>query len=272
MAALAVTDPNVCLDTMADASSLRADDCPVTLPTDDPNLPSVAVEAKRVAAVSIQCHWLGWCRPGGTCAAFRRQILRFSPFLTPFARLIQRSFRMITSWFPPPSSLRLGGPSRRALALGLSDANLLALSARLLTRRAIHQTAPDKLNLVIDSGCVAHCHNVRGDLINLRSVDESIVGIDGISHSVAAVGDLPLTVHDLSGSSHELLIPGVRHVPSISVTLVSADQLFASSKAVVLFGRRDIRFPVLDGFADFPFYKAADGLYIWPVKRPNSSA
>ena len=179
---------------------------------------------------------------------------------------------MIASWSPLSSSLRLGGPSRRVLALGLSDASLRALSVRLLSRLAVHQPAPDKLNLVIDSGCVAHCHNVRGDLINLRSTDESIVGIDGISHSVVAVGDLPFTVHDLSGSSHELLIPGVRHVPSISATLVSADQLFASSKAVVLFGRRDIRFPVLDGFAYFPFYKAADGLYIWPVKKSNASA
>jgi hypothetical protein len=179
---------------------------------------------------------------------------------------------MITSWSPPPSSPRLGGPSRRALDLGLSDASLLALSARLLTRRAIHQTAPDELNLVIDSGCVAHCHNVRGDLINLRSVDESIVDFNGVSHSVTTVGDLPLIVHDLSGFSHELLIPGVRHVPSIFATLISAEQLFTSSNAVVLFGRREMRFPVLYGFEYFPLFKAADGLYIWPVKKSNASA
>ena len=139
-------------------------------------------------------------------------------------------------------------------------------------RPAVRRAAPNKLDLIIDSGCATHCHNMRDDLINLRAVDESIVDISGVSHLVTSIGDLPLIVFDVSGFSHELLILGVRHVPSISATLVSAERLFESSNAAALFGRCEMRLPIHGGFTSFPIYKAADGLYVWPVEKSNVPA
>ena len=160
---------------------------------------------------------------------------------------------------PSTSGRALSGRGRN---LGLSKSTLRALLGR-----SVQSRRNNRLELVLDSGCTMSCHPVESDLINRRSTNETITGIDGIPKRAKCIGDLPITATDKDGNKRNILIRNVRCVPSFTDTLISIDELFEQTGSEVRFANhRKIYVPTKGGKrVIFPFHQAPDRLYIWDV-------
>lgn len=120
------------------------------------------------------------------------------------------------------------------------------------------------MSLVVDSGCTWHIHNVRSDLINLRHCNDTVVDAHGRRARCEVMGDLPIAVRDDRGQEFRLLLRGVRLAESFTDTLISVEQLWASSGIDTIF--RNDRCFVFTRNADMhvPFRRVS-GSYLWEV-------
>eukprot|EP00965_Chrysotila_dentata_P178343 5890047-Pleurochrysis_carterae.AAC.1 len=124
---------------------------------------------------------------------------------------------------------------------------------------------------VIDSGCTHHIHPCMADLINAIPCGTSVRGVDGAPQRCVAIGDMCVTALDDKGTKVELTLTGVRCVPTMSDSLLSVGQLWASAGI-------DCRFagtcamelaPDANGTRRrLPFMRRG-GLYEWHVAKPE---
>ena len=95
------------------------------------------------------------------------------------------------------------------------------------------------MHVVVDSGCTWHVHGDQRDLINVRPCSDTVVGANEDETVVDCMGDLPILVRTTRGKELRLLLRGVRCSPEFGDTLISVDQLWATSRIDSVF--RDAR-------------------------------
>ena len=130
---------------------------------------------------------------------------------------------------------------------------------------SVAQKAMAWLSVVIDSGCSWHVHYRREDLINLRSCNDTMTGVDGKARRVEGIGDLPALSRDNKGRLQRITIRNVRLISSFNDTLISVDQFWEDSKVDSQF--RDRKYLELPATGSKPLlrlpFERRDRLYQW---------
>mmetsp|Transcript_32844 Transcript_32844/g.79785 ORF Transcript_32844/g.79785 Transcript_32844/m.79785 type:complete len:1719 (+) Transcript_32844:1464-6620(+) len=120
------------------------------------------------------------------------------------------------------------------------------------------------LTLIVDSGCTWHIHNRRDDLVNLRPCNDVVIDAHGRQARCSTMGDLPLALRDSKGRELCLLLRGVRLAESFTETLLSVDQLWATSGIDTVF-RNDRHFVFTRNAGLLAPFRRVNGSFVWEV-------
>eukprot|EP00965_Chrysotila_dentata_P094898 3138736-Pleurochrysis_carterae.AAC.1 len=98
----------------------------------------------------------------------------------------------------------------------MSARALLAGRERRTASRHARSSGRKGVTFVVDSGCTWHIHPHASDLVNTRTTDEVISGVDGKPQRVLLIGDMPLEAVDSRGNVQRITLRNVRCVPSVT--------------------------------------------------------
>eukprot|EP00965_Chrysotila_dentata_P112290 3712333-Pleurochrysis_carterae.AAC.1 len=131
----------------------------------------------------------------------------------------------------PPVVVLSSRPSVVARGPATSARALLAGRERRNASRHARGSGHKGVTFVVDSGCTWHIHLQACDLVNTRSTDEVIAGVDGKPQPMSLIGDMPIDAVD-----SRLTLRNVRCVPSFRDSLLSVNKLWESTSTGCRFG------------------------------------